>query len=796
MSRLFPAITAAGLALASSWSVAAQVRDRPGPLTAQLGTIAGRVEIEIDGQRVPVRRARVTLATDTGGKQSITATDTDGRYRFERIASGTYRVRAEKPGFVSRSPDPEGPGDTPAPIQVTASGTVAVDVAMQRGGALEGQFLDDHGKPIARLAVSADRLVGPAERPAVADTRSTTTDDLGRFRVHTLWPGRYRLRATPPPPASGREVYYTDGQGSGAATVLTLPAGQTLDHLDFRVATAPLSPIAANALAAREKETASVATANVPGARVSGRVTRSETGEPIASAAVQMRPERTNTARTARTNSGGQFEFTGVSAGSYVLTATADGYVSLDGSIIRPAGAGVPIDVKEQERIEKADLTLAPAGAIEGRVLDEFGDAAPGVTVQVTQLASGVGPSVFAPGSANPEMVPTDDRGWFRRSGLPPGEYYLLAPSPPLTNLNGGQAASLEAAVDADATTGFATTFYPGTDSPAAATPVRVAAGVDARDVTFGLVGARMVRISGVAVALAPAPVTPEGLKTRMVMVLIQTYGGDVRTMVGHMTSADEHGFFRFPAVPEGTYVLQGSVSGLFGSMPVTATATPPGTSLEVALTMRPRTMARGRLLFEGDGAPPRDPASVRIYVLQTDLGSGRFGGGAIESRITQQWDFEIGNLAWSGVIRALTPPEWRLQSVRLAGRDITDTPYDFQSADVNGLEVVLTSRLGAVVGAVMDAGRPAANSTVVVFGPDDTASVVPSRFIASARPNAQGAFSIRGLLPGRYHAVAVPQSTIPLMGRVGLATLRPFATPIEVSEGLDTQLTLTMVKR
>ena len=93
-----------------------------------------------------------------------------------------------------------------------------------------------------------------------------------------------------------------------------------------------------------------------------------------------------------------------------------------------------------------------------------------------------------------------------------------------------------------------------------------------------------------------------------------------------------------------------------------------------------------------------------------------------------------------------------------LNGRDITDTPYDFQSADVNGLEVVLTSRLGAVTGTVLDAGRPSANATIVMFGADEATWMFPSRFITVARPNWQGAFSMRGLLPGRYLAVATTE--------------------------------------
>src|SRR5262245_5494324 len=114
MRRLCLIVATVGFVLAAR-PVAQQVRDRPRPTTAaQRAAITGRVTIDADGQRLPVRRARVTLTADSDGKPRTTTTDAEGRYRLEQLAAGTYRLQVEKPGFVRLSADPQLPSVAPA----------------------------------------------------------------------------------------------------------------------------------------------------------------------------------------------------------------------------------------------------------------------------------------------------------------------------------------------------------------------------------------------------------------------------------------------------------------------------------------------------------------------------------------------------------------------------------------------------------------------------------------------------------------------------------------------------------
>ena len=68
-----------------------------------------------------------------------------------------------------------------------------------------------------------------------------------------------------------------------------------------------------------------------------------------------------------------------------------------------------------------------------------------------------------------------------------------------------------------------------------------------------------------------------------------------------------------------------------------------------------------------------------------------------------------------------------------------------------------MTRRLTTVSGNVSDGrGAVALDATVIVFADDSGKWGPQSRFIESARPDQQGRYTIRGLPPGRYLAIAV----------------------------------------
>ena len=756
---------------------AGQVRAQRDVAAPTLGTLAGRVDLESDGQRTPLRRATVTLGLDRGKETWTTATDGDGRYQFEDVIAGSYRVQATKAGFVPAAPNGAFAAAALALVEVKDGASLTVNLAMQRAGAVEGRFLDDRGFPIARLTVTAARVADGVASDAAS--YSAKTDDLGRFRVHTLPAGRYRLHATPPPPASGEKLFYPGTSSPDDASILTIASGQTLDSLEFTVPTAPLSPVAAAAASTFALETPA------PGAtaQISGRITRSDTGQPVlnATAEIESAPPSlasgqftfANIRRVASADSDGRFQFNNIAAGNYTLTASADGFADGEGFSGWQPPARAPITIKAGDRASR-DLVLTPTSAIEVRVLDEYGDPAPGIVLQISQRVSLAGASRFLPGVGVAAADITDDRGWFRVYGLFSGDYYLFALPEPFER--SGPAA-------------FAMTFFPGSTSALAATPVHLSAGRDALNVTFTVSTAKSAAIAGLAVDNAGIPIADAQV------MLLPTHDAEVRAPVIARTTTGAEGRFMYPRVPEGTYVLQAGGRGMFGSTPIVVSQTADRSPHDVRLTLKPLTTARGRVVFEGDAAPPRPGNDIMIGFQPTDFTMGPVGSNRIASSIASNWNFEIPNLAWRGLITARGPAGWALARVLVQGRDITYTPYDFQSADVDGIEVVFTNRVGNISGTVVTAGQPAADTSIVVFSADATTWMHLALTFRGGVTNAQGAFSIGGLLPGRYLVVTQPGQARQYLDPGALLALRSVATPVVVAEGATATVRLAVVK-
>jgi len=741
----------------------------PTSAVQQTGIVTGRIETERAGVRMPVRRAKVILTRQGSKDSSTTSTDGEARYRFEGLTPGRYVVTVEKPGFVS---------STPAPIDVTGS-TRTVDLQLTPGGALAGRLQNDLNVPIRLDTVTADRLT---EQGTVAASYVASTDDLGRFRVHSLPAGRYRMRATPP--ASADQYFYPGTITASDARIITVVPGTTSDGLDFTVPVALLSTIAAAAIESAASDSAPAP--NPKAARVTGTITRSDSGQPVANATVQLSEASGVFRYRARTGLDGRFELVNVPAGSWTLSASAAGFVNVDAFVTRPTGAGIRVTVKEGDRI-KQDVTLAPMGAIEGFVVDEFGDPAPGVVVQVAQKAGVTGLSRFL---ANPSVGPTgttDDRGWFRAAGLYPGDYFLIAVPQPF---------------EQSSMTAFAPTFFPGTTTADAATPISIVAGRDAYDARFAIARASTGTVTGqiVDVAGRPVPGSIADAQGKVVpnaqAILLPVEDGEVRAMVMTRVMVEADGTFRFNDVPYGTYVVQATPRGMFGVTDVTVDGVNrerQPAKIPTRVVVRPLTTARGRVIFDGDApAPPPEPRSRIITFQPTSFTTGPVGSNAIVVTIHPDLAFEIPNLAWFGVLRVSPPEGWALARILHEGRNITDTPFDFQSADVSGLEVVLTNRVGSVSGTVTSGGQPAASRGVLIFGADDASWTYLTRTMRSGMTDDRGAFTVAGLLPGRYLAVAA-SADVRLSDHASLLALRSLGVPFTVSERANTVVTLTV---
>jgi hypothetical protein len=154
---------------------------------------------------------------------------------------------------------------------------------------------------------------------------------------------------------------------------------------------------------------------------ISGRVTLN--GEPVANVVVALQnplgPSSSPGIRV-KTDGAGQFRFTGVTPGRYVLGALAPGFVSPSDQSYGPQGR--LITVSEGENMDGVSIELKRGAAIAGRVTDSRRRAIAEEGVILTKLDEQGRPQQFN-SPMNSYLNITDDRGYYRLFGLPAGRY-------------------------------------------------------------------------------------------------------------------------------------------------------------------------------------------------------------------------------------------------------------------------------------------------------------------------------------------------------------------------------------
>jgi hypothetical protein len=478
--------------------------------------------------------------------------------------------------------------------------------------------------------------------------------------------------------------------------------------------------------------------------RLSGRVTALDTGKPLRQVAVRAVAADIAHSASMWTDADGRWELTDLPAATYTITATKGGYVTVSYGQRRPFAPGVTLKLASGQHLEKLDFALPRASVITGRVLDDAGEPVTNVRVSASRYRYTKGERQLAPEGVTDT---TDDLGQYRIYGLPPGTYYVSAAAPTAGFMANPQNQS-----------GYSRTFHPDARSPAQATRLTLDVGQEAHDVIITLVPTRLHKISGTAVDSAGKPVA-NGIGR-----LVETVRGGASAPSTNFVV--RNGSFSVTGVLPGEYFLEvqsigtsfeeiagtGSTIGVprqFAEMPLTVTSDIVG----LALNTGPAAVVKGRVAFEGTN-PPRD-AFPKIRVTARDPRGGFVGTG----RVTAEGTFEITGLSGTRIFRATTVPAgWALKSVTLNGQDVTDDPMPVRlGTETSGLELTFTNQLASLSGAVqLPKGAPASEYVVVLFSSDPTKWGPYSRHIAVAHPDNTGRFSLKGLLPASYLAVAL----------------------------------------
>ena len=475
------------------------------------------------------------------------------------------------------------------------------------------------------------------------------------------------------------------------------------------------------------------------GATIRGQVTAAATGQPLHRVRITVDGSQGNPP-TAVTDTRGAFELTDVPAGTYTITATRAGFLTVQYGQRRSRERGRRVELRAGETVEGIDFVLIKGAVIAGRVLDEVGDPAPGTRVDAIELRYIRGRR--APVSA--ALTRTNDAGEYRLSGLEAGSYQVRASTTDVWDGDDGKSAFAHAM-----------TFYPGVIPPETPPAVQVGPGAEVPGIDLQLVPTRAAKLSGIVEDTNGVP--QPGQVVHLGRTARSTGGAAWYSEQAGTTRTDARGAFEFPKLSAGEYIAN------VGGEAEAASATVhlgDGDAQHVLLTPRKALEVTGTVVADDGSRLPFAAAGITVVPVPTDprLVFPSFVAPRTLT-VRADWTFRTNALNGEHLFRINgLPDEWMLRAVTSGGRDVTDVPIAFGPGlpSAPPVQITVTKSGARLTGAVVQGNAPAPDSTVILFPEDSRLWGVGSRFVRAVRPDNEGHFSIGALPAAKYRIAAV----------------------------------------
>jgi protocatechuate 3,4-dioxygenase beta subunit len=499
-------------------------------------------------------------------------------------------------------------------------------------------------------------------------------------------------------------------------------------------------------------------------ATLRGHVIAADSGQPLRKAQVRIFASDIRENRLATTDADGRYEFKEVRAGRYTVSVNKGSYVGLSYGQERPTDAPKPLQILDNQTVDKLDFALPRGSVITGRVVDEYGEPISDVQIAPQRYQSIQGQRRLVPAG---RQTSTDDMGEFRLFGIPPGQYYLSATWRSFNPNNEDK-------------TAYAPIYFPGTDNPAQAQRITLAVGQQVSDIVMALKPMRATRVSGTATGSDGRPMTGQ--------IMVMACGGFGFNMSGGGPIQPD-GTFSINGIAPGDYTLRAQSFGPGGPTEAASakiTATGQDISGLQLVGAKPST-ASGRVVLD-PAVSASLPTALQLMIMPIEPGDPSMMMGSQPARLADDGTFELK--AWPGRMRinmmGMTNG-FVVRAVRLNGTDITDAGVEFKAnEDVSGFEVELTNKLTTISGLVTNArGEAVKEYATIAFAQDRDKWKIFGRYQSMGRPDQDGRFKISGLAPSDYYIVALDKVDPSQMSDPEfLDVIRTKATAITIREG------------
>ena len=186
--------------------------------------------------------------------------------------------------------------------------------------------------------------------------------------------------------------------------------------------------VASAALVAQVRDTRAAAPpVQQPGAKgvIAGVVVAVDSGRPVRRARVMLIGGTPRVAQSVQSDDQGGFRFANLPAGQFTLSSSKGGYIETVYGQKQPGSGrpGTPIQLLAGQELKQVSMPLARGGVITGLVVEETGEPAFNAQVQAYRWVTKQGERTLQLASSGS----TDDRGMYRLPGLLPGSYVVSA---------------------------------------------------------------------------------------------------------------------------------------------------------------------------------------------------------------------------------------------------------------------------------------------------------------------------------------------------------------------------------
>lgn len=571
---------------------------------------------------------------------------------------------------------------------------------------------------------------------------------------------------------------------------------------------------------------------------VRGRVFYADTGRPVKRAPIMLMGEKgfsggPRSMRSALTDNDGNFQLKGVEAGVYYAVINSPGIVSpmafVDFSGVRGGREAEEFE-KAAEGFEKitvdgitdidVQIPARRGGAIGGRVMYDNGDPAIGVKVEILRRVNDKFILVVPNFAAIFSMMmgsgtyQTDDRGVYRLSGLPAGEY-IVKVTESVSHGDGGKSYNeFEPIFGAGSGNSLLSIFYPDAFDSKSANVLNVELGQEMSEINLTIPSRNLYNIEGKIVSRKDkSPVRAR--------IAIKREGEEevhsiFRESGGHTTATDENGNWKFKEMPKGNYKLviepiqpESDYSEYQGDYPPSNMTTgsqqknsPPrpkfakkiqqinledkdvsemvielgygGTIAGTVTVENNEKMPRGVTIIASnadgelsvsdtilnyDGSDSSSMTIIEAPVRSGNVNRTRSSPGGVNN------EFELENVSEgkTDILIRIGDENYYVKSAKTGGIDLlSGSKLEIKEGDaIRNVQIILSKNVGTLKGKLVDEKNEPLKNTQFTLVPTDASRRVTSTYFRGVKTDANGEFETK-LAPMEYAVVFVEAESFP----------------------------------